>query len=167
MNEPAHSYRRLLEAVLDSWDRSNAILLNLLRALPEGGLAARATPDSPTVSEMLTHVHHERLVSVKENAPEYAGPVPEREWIAEPDPDRIAAMLAASGDAVRRAVRGRIEDGRDLDLDFGHPALLIQFLIFHEAYHHGQIKLALKAWGRPMTDAQAGPLTWAVWRERN
>ena len=27
---------RLLEALLDSWDRNNTILLNLLRALPEG-----------------------------------------------------------------------------------------------------------------------------------
>src|SRR5260370_754320 len=27
----------LLEALLDSWDRNNTILLNLLRALPEGG----------------------------------------------------------------------------------------------------------------------------------
>lgn len=26
----------LLEALLDSWDRNNTILLNLLRALPEG-----------------------------------------------------------------------------------------------------------------------------------
>ena len=34
--------QRLLEALLDSWDRNNTILLNLLRALPEGGLAARA-----------------------------------------------------------------------------------------------------------------------------
>jgi Uma2 family endonuclease len=31
----------LLEALLDSWDRNNTILLNLLRALPEGRLEAR------------------------------------------------------------------------------------------------------------------------------
>jgi hypothetical protein len=30
-----------LEALLDSWDRNNIILLNLLRALPEAGLEAR------------------------------------------------------------------------------------------------------------------------------
>jgi hypothetical protein len=34
--------QRLLEALLDSWDRSNTILTNLLRALPEGGLEAGA-----------------------------------------------------------------------------------------------------------------------------
>jgi hypothetical protein len=39
-------------------------------------------------------------------------------------------------------------------------------LIFHEGYHHGQIKLALKAAGRPLSDQDAGPLTWDVWRRR-
>ena len=36
----------LLEALLDSWDRNNTILLNLLRALPEGGLEARVMEGS-------------------------------------------------------------------------------------------------------------------------
>jgi hypothetical protein len=38
----------LLEAVLDSWDRNNAILVNLLRAVPEGGLAVRAMEGGPS-----------------------------------------------------------------------------------------------------------------------
>ena len=29
--------QQLLEALLNSWDRNNTILLNLLRVLPEGG----------------------------------------------------------------------------------------------------------------------------------
>jgi len=33
--------QRLLEALLDSWDRNNTILVNLLRALPDGGLTAK------------------------------------------------------------------------------------------------------------------------------
>jgi hypothetical protein len=37
----------LLEAPLDSWDRNNIILLNLLRAVPEGGLEARVMGGSP------------------------------------------------------------------------------------------------------------------------
>jgi len=78
--------QRLLEALLDSWDRSNTILINLLRALPEGGLEARAMGDSPTVSEMFTHIHYERMVSVFENAPEFAGNVPEEEWMDEAGP---------------------------------------------------------------------------------
>jgi len=156
--------QRLLEALLDSWDRSNIILLNLLRAIPERGLEARAMEGSPSVSEMFTHIHHERMVSVFENAPEFAGTVPEEEWVVELDPDRIAQMLDDSAKRVRDAVKSRVEAGRDLDLHFDHPILLLQLLIFHESYHHGQIKLALKAAGRPVTDDEAGPVTWDVWR---
>ena len=43
----------LLEALLDSWDRNNTILLNLLRVLPEGGLEARMMGGSPSVAELL------------------------------------------------------------------------------------------------------------------
>jgi uncharacterized damage-inducible protein DinB len=162
--------QRMIEALLGSWDRNNTILINLLRLLseggPEGGLEARAMDGSPSVSEMFTHIHHERMVSVFENAPEFAGNVPEEEWVVERDPDRIAQMLDDSARRVRDAVKSRVETGRDLDLDFDNPVLLIQLLIFHEAYHHGQIKLALKAAGRPVTDDEAGPVTWDVWRRR-
>lgn len=157
----------LLDALLDAWDRGNAVLLNLLHAIPRGTLEARALAGSPTIAEMFTHMHHERMVSVFENAPEYAGPVPAREWDPEPDAGRIADMLVESGRCVRAAVAGRIVDGRGLDREFAHPVQLLQFLIFHEGYHHGQIKLALKAAGCPMPDAEAGPLTWHVWRKRN
>ena len=122
----------LLHALLDSWDRSNTILLNLLRVLPDGGLEARAMEGSPSVSEMLTHLHHERMVSVFEEAAEFAGHLPEQEWVAERDPERIARMLNESARVVRAAVQGRVEAGRGLDLNFDHPLLLIQFLIFHE-----------------------------------
>lgn len=157
--------QRLLDALLDSWDRNNTILLNLLRALPEGGLEARAMASSPTVSEMFTHMHHERMVSVFEEAPEFAGEVPQKEWVVEPDRERIAQMLNESASRVRDAVKSRAETGRAMNLNYDHPILLLQLLIFHESYHHGQIKLALKLAGCPVTDDEAGPLTWDVWRK--
>ncbi|MBN9662005.1 MAG: damage-inducible protein DinB [Acidobacteria bacterium] len=163
---PEAPEQNLLEAILDSWDRNNTILVNLVRAVPPGGLEARPTPTSHTVAELLTHLHHERMVSLLEEAPECAGPVPEEEWIHEPDPGRIAQMLTASAQRVRDAVRGRVESGRALDLNYDHPILLLQLLIFHESYHHGQIKLALKLAGHPISDDDAGPLTWDIWRER-
>ena len=157
---------RLLDALLDSWDRNNRVLLNLLRAIPDSGLDARAGEGSPTVAEMFNHMHHERMVSVLENAPECAGRVPEQEWNPERDVDRISQWLEESARCVRDAVKGRVEAGRALDQDFAHPIHLLQFLIFHEGYHHGQIKLALKAAGCQIPDAEASPLTWAVWRAR-
>ena len=59
----------LLEVLLDSWDRNNTILVNLLRALPEGGLETRAMESSPSIAELFTHIHYVRLVFVLETLP--------------------------------------------------------------------------------------------------
>jgi uncharacterized damage-inducible protein DinB len=158
--------QRLLEAVLDSWDRTNTILLNLLRALPEGGLEVRAMEGSPSIAQLFTHIHFVRLVFVLEDAPEFARDLPAEEWLVERDGDRIAQMLNESAKAVRDAVRSRVEAGRDMNLHYDHPILLLQHMLWHEGYHHGQMKLALKLAGRPITDAEAGPVTWGVWMRK-
>ena len=159
--------QHLLEALLDSWDRNNTILLNLLRAVPDGGLEARAMEGSSSIAEMFTHIHFVRLVFVLEDAPEFARDLPKEEWAAERDRGRIAQMLDESAKAVRDAVKSRVETGQDMNLHYDHPILLLQHMLWHEGYHHGQIKLALKAAGRPLSDEQAGPLTWGVWMRKN
>lgn len=158
--------RYLLEALLDSWDRNNTILLNLLRTLPEGGLEVRVMGGSPSIAELFTHLHFVRLVFVFEDAPEFAGRLPEEEWVDERDADRIAQMLNESAKAVRDAVESRVESGREMDLHYDHPILLLQHMLWHEGYHHGQIKLALKLAGRPISDADAGPVTWDIWMRK-
>jgi uncharacterized damage-inducible protein DinB len=155
--------QNLLYALLDSWDRNNTILLNFLRGLPEGGLEAKAVEGSPSIAKMYTHIHFVRLVFVFEDAPEFARILPEEEWAVERDTGRIARMLNDSATAVRDAVKSRIETGREMQLHYDHPVLLLQHMIWHEGYHHGQMKLALKAVGTPMSDKEAGPLTWDVW----
>ena len=156
----------LLEALLDSWDRSNTILLNLLRAIPERGLDARATDGSPSVGEMFAHIHYVRLIFVFEDAPEFAKHVPEKEWAVERDSGRMAQMLNDSAKAVRDAVKSRVEAGLDMKLHYDHPILFLQHMVWHEGYHHGQIKLALKLAGHPISDKQAGPVTWDIWMKK-
>jgi uncharacterized damage-inducible protein DinB len=158
--------RPLLEVLLDSWDRNNTVLLNLLQTVPDGGLETRAMEGSPSVAEMFTHIHYVRLVFVSEDAPEFSRDVPEEEWVAEHDPDRIAQMLTESAHAVREAVKSRVEAGREMDRHYDHPILLLQHMIWHEGYHHGQIKLALKLAGRPISNEKAGPGTWWVWMRK-
>ena len=101
--------QRLLEALLDSWDRNNTILLNLLRVLPEGGLEARAMEGSPSVAQLFTHIHFVRLVFVFEDAPEFARKLPEEEWVVErdPEPHRADAERQRQG----RAGRGKEQSG--------------------------------------------------------
>jgi len=158
--------QRLLEALLDSWDRNNTILVNLLHALPEGGLETKALEGSPSIAELFTHIHYVRLVFVLEDAPEFARDMPKEEWAAERNPGRIAQMLNDSSVAVRDAVKSRVEAGREMNLHYDHPILFLQHMLWHEGYHHGQIKLALKAAGRPLSDEKAGPLTWGVWMRK-
>jgi len=156
----------VLDALLDSWDRNNCIVVNQLRAIPPAGFAIRAMPGSPTVAAQFMHLHYVRLAFVEEDAPEFARPVPTDEWGSEPDIDRMAQMLNESAQVVRDAVKARVEQGRALDQHYDHPILLLQHMLWHEGYHHGQIKVALKLAGLPLTDEVAGPLSWSVWMRK-
>jgi uncharacterized damage-inducible protein DinB len=157
----------LLDALLDSWDRNNTILVNLLRALPPGTLSARAAASSPSIAQLFSHIHYVRLAFLQEDAPEQTHPaVPDQEWLAEAEPAQIASHLDASARAVRQAVRDKIERGQAMDLHYDHPVLFLQHMIWHEGYHHGQIKLTLKLTGHPLEDAVIGPLTWDVWIDK-
>ena len=131
--------QNLLETILDSWDRNNTILLNLLRAIPTGGMEARAVPNSPSVAQMFTHIHFVRLVFV----------------------------LEESAQTVRNAVKGRLETNQGMNLHYDQPILLLQHMIWHEGYHHGQIKLALKLAGSQIPDDAVGAGTWGVWMNKN
>ena len=160
------SDQRLLEALLDSWDRNNTILVSLLRAIPDGALDARAMEGSPSIAQLFTHIHYVRLVFVLEDAPEFARDMPKEEWAAERNPGRLAQMLHDSAQVVRDAVKSRVETGQEMNLHYDHPILFLQHMLWHEGYHHGQMKLALKVAGRPISDEQAGPLTWGVWMRK-
>ena len=156
----------LLEVLLDSWDRNNTITTNLLRAIPDGTMDLKVTAGSPSIAQLFTHMHYVRTVFVAEGAPEIEVDVPKGEWTAEYDRDRLAGMLNVSATAVRDAVRARLGSGRAMDRHYDHPILMLQHLIWHEGYHQGQIKLALKIAGRAFDDEAIGPLTWDVWMEK-
>ena len=156
----------LLETLLDSWDRNNTILINLLRAIPKDAFGTRVIESSPSVAELFGHIHYVRLVFVSEDAPDFAGNLPGEEWVAEPDPGRMAQRLNESAKAVRDAVKSRVEAGKDMELHYDHPILLLQHMIWHEGYHHGQIKLVLKLAGQPLSNKDAGPISWRVWMNK-
>ncbi len=157
----------LLEVLLNAWDRNNIILLNLLEALPDGALETKAADDGPSIAQLFTHIHYVRLVFVAEDVPEFAGTLPEGEWISERDPARIAQMLRESARVVRDAVESRVRTAGDMNVHYDHPILFLQHMIWHEGYHHGQIKLTLKLAGSPLPNKKAGPLTWGVWMRKN
>ena len=50
---------------------------------------------------------------------------------------------------------------------YDHPILFLQHFVWHEGYHHGQIKVALKAVGRAFDDEEIGQVTWDVWMKKD
>jgi uncharacterized damage-inducible protein DinB len=156
----------LLDAILDSWDRNNTILINLLRLVPAELMDLRGTATSHTLGELFTHMHYCRLVFVFEDAPEIVPVEPKGEWSVERDRDRLVQKLNESCAAVREAVRARLESGRAMDRHYDHPILMLQHFIWHEGYHHGQIKLLLKQNGRAIDDEVSGDVTWDVWMDK-
>ena len=60
-----------------------------------------------------------------------------------------------------------MEANQDMERHYDHPILFLQHMIWHEGYHHGQIKLALKVAGHPITNKVAGPVTWRVWMNKS
>lgn len=155
-----------LDALLDSWDRNNTITVNLLRAVPADAMDLTPAAGSPSIAQLFMHMHYCRLVFVFEDAPEFARGVPKDEWSTERDRDRLAAMLNDSAAAVRDAVKNRLETDREMLVHYDHPLLMLQHLIWHEGYHHGQIKLTLKMAGRAFDDEAIGALTWSVWMKK-
>lgn len=157
----------LLDALIDSWDRNNRIVVNLLKLIREDHLDARPLEGSPSIAELFMHLHYVRLIFVAEDAGEFAKALPPGEWQAERDRRRMVEMLDESAAAVRDAVRGRLAAGRPMDRHYDHQILMLQHLIWHEGYHHGQIKLTLKLHGHAISDAEAGPMTWSVWMKKH
>lgn len=162
-------YDSVVEALLDSFQRNNAILLNLLRALPEGGLAARAMEGSPSVGEQFAHIQNTRLFWLQQIAPEFAEGLPPL-FYQDPD-DRpaegIVQALEESARAICKAVKHRLEAGQPMQSEharYDHPVLFLQHMLWHEGYHVGQIKLALKRMGYVMPEALEEQAIWSLWR---
>lgn len=163
----ANTSDNLFEVLLDSWERNNVILLNLLNVLTPADLRARAIEGGPSVGQLFTHIHFVRLIFISEDAPDFARSLPEQEWADERDAARIAEMLKDSANAVRAALKHKVQSGQAMDIHYDHPILFLQHMVWHEGYHHGQIKLALKMTGREISDKEIGPVTWGVWMRKS
>lgn len=147
-------------------------MVGLLHAIPEGGLSTKASSSSPSVAALFGHICYLRLALVCESDPEFATQHPEMvpsdddEWLEEHDLGRMTEKLSHSAKVLRDAVKRWVETGQSVKAGspgYEHPILLLQHMIWHEGYHVGQMKLALKLTGIPMSDKDAGSVTWSIW----
>ncbi|MGL4612050.1 MAG: DinB family protein [Trueperaceae bacterium] len=163
----------LLEPLIDSYHRNNTILLNLLNALPESGMDAKVMEGSPSIVVMFSHIHQTRLGWLSLTASEFAENLASlfrqegESRVPEYDKARVAEALNASAKAISEAVKNRVETGQAMkgkNATYDHPILLLQHMLWHEGYHVGQLKLALKTIGFVMSDEEEEKNIWSLWR---
>jgi len=163
----------LLEALLESWDRNNTILTNLVKSLPEESLQLKPSPTSWPVAVHLSHIHEVRLFWLGQTAPEFAQGVEQlfakgEPWSLEREPQRdlskIVAGLNQSRKAVGDAVKTYIEADKPMTGPYSHPVHFLQHMLWHEAYHFGQLMLALKTINHATSEAWQEENIWGVWR---
>ncbi len=160
--------------LFESWQRHNKIIQNVAKKLNDTDWKARATPSSPSVAEQLAEMHDTRTYFLKDTAPEFIKGLPLlSHWdgsrlILQSDNKKILAAIRKSEKAMMQAVQARSlkKKGKTIGLDarYSHPVQFLQHMLWHEAYHMGQIMLALKVSGNPMDETTQQKAVWKVWK---
>ena len=84
----------LIDALLDSWDRNNAITINLLRAIADDAMDLKPIDTSPSIAQLFAHMDYCRLIFVVEDAPEFAREMRNNQWKVERDRTRLDTALS-------------------------------------------------------------------------
>ncbi len=115
---------------------------------------------------MFVHIHYVRLALISENAPRFGRTLHYQDWLKERQPVAIEKMLHQSASDVGQTILSCIRDPQPIKFHYDHPVLFLQHMVWHEGYHHGQIKLALKVCGHSLMDKEVGPDTWGLWMRK-
>jgi uncharacterized damage-inducible protein DinB len=158
-----------LDAILETWNRNTTVVLNILNALPEGGIDARDTNGQWTVAHHLADMQGANVYWLEKSSPEFAVglSVLYREDESLPagfDPERnidtIKTGFKNAAEAVARAVRHHVDTQKPFGDVYEHPIFFLQHMLWHQAYHTGQIMWALKQSGMRFSDDQAFEMIW-------
>jgi uncharacterized damage-inducible protein DinB len=162
------------DAILETWRRNTEVLTNILQALPEGGIDAMDTGGKWTVAHHLADMQGATLEWLKASAPSFVvgleelyfdDPSSSAGWGAERDVPKIIAAFQASSVAVENAVRHHLETNEAFGEVYAHPIFFLQHMIWHQAYHMGQIVWALKQSEMRFSDEQTFEMIWKVLRK--
>lgn len=155
---------QLGDQILGTWRLHNEILLLLLDAVPDEGLAAKPSGSrGRDVARVFTHLYRVRVGWLHHHE---TGKRPKvRRFDKGPAPERseLRGLLETSGAEVEawleRALRSETAPRH-----FGRqPVRWLGYLIAHESHHRGQIALALKQSGMPMPEKVAVKGLWGRW----
>ncbi len=143
-----------IEHCVETWRINNRVNLYLLGAIsPEALTSVLPSGRTRTVARMFVHIHHVRLQRLEVAAPELPGGLekfPKSD--AALDKKRLRHALEQSGEAMAQLIEIGLEKGKIKGYK-PHPIGFLGYLISHEAYHRGEICVALTESGHKLDDA--------------
>ncbi len=160
------------EALIESWDRQCRIVDAVCTLIDESNRHAKPSDDGMPLDAQLAHMHSTRKFFLSQVAPVHAADLgrayADDQGTPIDDLDTIKFCLAASGRAVREAVREGIAKGNgpmtSEHVRYDNPVLLMQHMVWHEGWHIGLIFLALRLNGQEPPEEWEEPNVWGQWR---
>jgi uncharacterized damage-inducible protein DinB len=138
------------EQLLDTWRIHCRINLYLLDAIAPETLDAPPAKKGRNVGQMLAHLHNVRLMWLESAAPEVGQGLVKIDKDAALGRALLRESLEASGHAIEVLLERVLAGGGKVKGFKPHAAAFLGYLIAHEAYHHGEIGIALREAGFPL-----------------
>jgi uncharacterized damage-inducible protein DinB len=134
---------------VEAWEINARLNLYLLEAVPDEDLSIQLAKGK-RVSGQFAHVHNVRLMWLKSAGPDLL------EGLTKIDDGatkaEVAAALTSSGAGVAELLRRAYESDGKVKGFKPHATAFLGYLIAHEANHRGQVEVALRQAGKPLTD---------------
>jgi uncharacterized damage-inducible protein DinB len=111
---------------------------------------------------MFAHIHNVRLMWLQSAAPTLLAGLNKIEKEQAVDKALLRTALAASADAIAQLIEQALPTGKVKGFK-PHATAFVGYLIAHEAYHQGEIGVALQQGGHPLDKKVAyGMWEWGV-----
>ena len=157
------------EIILAAWNTSHRVTTFLVESLPADLWAVTIPGTARRTFRMLSgHIHNARCMWVKTLGQPHGIDPPPKVDRQNVQRRQLVAAMNRSGEAVGRLLlfgcehEGRIPPTRtyvwrNLPLDVGH---VLAYLVAHEAHHRGQMVLAARQLGHPLSSE----ITGGIWQ---
>ena len=150
----------MTQQLLETWDIHNRIHLYLLKSLQEKHLNDVSASRGRNVGEQFAHIHNVRLMWLKAADPDLLRSQTKIEKETTLSKKIIATALEASSKAIGRLLENGFKEGKVKGFK-PHPSAFFGYMLSHESHHRGQIMLALKQSGHPVSQkVQYGLWDW-------
>ena len=151
------------EQLLDTWRIHSRINLYILNAIAPEAFDGAEPAKGRSFFQMFAHIHNNRLAWIQPGAPEL---LTDLKKIAKDAPLERALLqesLTVSGTAIETLLQKAFASGGKIKGFKSHAPAFLAYLISHEAYHHGEIGIALNQAGYALPkEAAYGMWEWGV-----